>query len=179
MMTVLLYLIPYSFTVSQQRNELDNSLFSIQSIICQCEGSNKYFLTISYFLHLYFMELGHKHEFAFITYDDVNLFVSSSPGCTYTHVHTCACVCMHTHTVCHKSVQLVIFSSPEAQNSREIVQSGLMWRTSVCTHSSCSFLGETIKRGLKKECQREDSQHICLFFLTYIFLIYRCKSAKV
>lgn len=74
----------------------------------------------------------------------------------------------HIHSVCHNSVQLVIFSSPETQNSREIVQSGLMWRTSVCTHSSLSFWEETIKRGLKKKCQREESQHICLFFFNIL-----------
>lgn len=58
----------------------------------------------------------------------------------------------HIHSLCHNSVQLVIFSLPETQNSREIVQSGLIWRTSVCTHSSLSFWEETIKRGLKKKC---------------------------
>lgn len=113
----------------------------------------------------------YENEFTFITYDSFcSSLCSSFPRLhmhirAYMHTH----MRMHTHTVCHKSVQLVIFSSPEAQNSREIVQSGLMWRTSVCAHSSLSFWGETIKRGLKKECQREESQHICLFFLIYFF----------
>lgn len=130
--------------------------------------------------------MGHKYEneFAVIRYDSF---------CLSLLFHMCAHVRMHAdtqthrhmktdthrHAVCHNSVQLVIFSSPEAQNSREIVQSGLMWRTSVCTHSSLSFWKKTIKRGLKKECQREESQHIYLFFLIYLLLIYRCRSTMV
>lgn len=50
-----------------------------------------------------------------------------------------------------------------------------MWRTSVCTHSSLSFWEEAIKKGLKKKCWREESQHICLFFLIYLLLIHRCR----
>lgn len=77
----------------------------------------------------------------------------------------CARTHTYRHTVCHNSVQLVIFSSPEAQNSKEIVQSGLTWRTSVCTHSSLSFWEETIRRGLKKGIsKRRESTHLPVLF---------------
>lgn len=73
---------------------------------------------------------------------------------------------MHTHTVCHKSVQLVIFSSPEAQNSREIVQSGLMWRTSVCTQ--LLHTGNYQKRFEKETAKRRESAHLSVLFYIHI-----------